>query len=232
MPLQPPGVGHTQSTKAQPCLRRGVSLWLWCWGVDGDGGLLTVAGLMVITLPGGPPPALWTPQTQNFPSSPTSLPLPRCARGPKHTLCWPPHFFWGGEKAVQSIQHACCRHPWGGRPALSRQRPSAGKGPPRQRHACQRTFFIPLNAGDHGWEINHICNTIRFDKMRFSHCRGSNWTEYWPCDLQATQSKAKEVVRKIHAATKWMDKTTHSEKSIPCFAAAGHSSVKQCEEKF
>lgn len=63
-----------RSTKAQPCLRRGVSLW------RGATAVLTVAGLMVITLPRGS--ALWTLKPR---TSPLHTPPSRLNRGLKHT---------------------------------------------------------------------------------------------------------------------------------------------------
>lgn len=63
-----------RSTKAQPCLWRGVSLW------RGATAVLTVAGLMVITLPRGS--ALWTLKPR---TSPLHTPLSRHNRGSKHT---------------------------------------------------------------------------------------------------------------------------------------------------
>lgn len=62
------------STKAQPCLWRGVSLW------RGATAVLTVAGLMVITLPRGS--ALWALRPR---TSPLHTPLLRLNRGPKLT---------------------------------------------------------------------------------------------------------------------------------------------------
>lgn len=63
-----------RSTKAQPCLWRGVSLW------RGATAVLTVAGLMVITLPRGS--ALWTLKPR---TSPLHTPLSCHNRGSKHT---------------------------------------------------------------------------------------------------------------------------------------------------
>lgn len=62
------------STKAQPCLRRGVSLW------RGATAVLTVAGLMVITLPRGS--VLWALRPR---TSPLHTLLLRLNRGPKRT---------------------------------------------------------------------------------------------------------------------------------------------------
>lgn len=68
------------STKAQPCLWRGVSLW------RGATAVLTVAGLMVITLPGG---CFVGPETQDFTFTyPPAVPQQGAERHP----CPSPHF--------------------------------------------------------------------------------------------------------------------------------------------
>lgn len=61
-------------------------------GEEGVGGrALTVAGPMVITLPGHPPPPphpyCGPLETQNVPFTCPSPPPQRLARGSKHTLC-------------------------------------------------------------------------------------------------------------------------------------------------
>lgn len=104
---------------------------------------------------GAPPPALWTPQTQDFPSTSPSFPLPRLARGPKHTLCWSPHFFLG--RKSRAIHPTRVLRP-----------PMGWPTGPQQAKALRHTdthFFIPLNAGDQGREINPIPNNARYGKM-------------------------------------------------------------------
>lgn len=89
-----------RSTKAQPCLWRGVSLW------RGATAVLTVAGLMVITLPRGS--ALWTLKPR---TSPLHTPLSCHNRGSKHTPV--DHRSWVELPDCHAIHPAYSRFPMG-----------------------------------------------------------------------------------------------------------------------